>query len=56
MWVTERDFSSESEGPETSIESVETEMETVIYDLSGRRVEKMEKGIYIVNGKKVVVK
>ncbi len=29
---------------------------TFIYDLAGRRVEKMEKGIYIVNGKKVVVK
>ena len=29
---------------------------TVIYDLLGRRVEKMEKGIYIVNGKKVVIK
>ena len=27
---------------------------TVIYDLLGRRVEKMEKGIYIVNGKKVI--
>ena len=27
---------------------------TVIYDLAGRRVEKMEKGIYIVNGKKVI--
>ena len=27
---------------------------TVIYDLQGRRVDKMEKGIYIVNGKKVV--
>ena len=27
-----------------------------IYDLSGRRVEKMQKGIYIVNGKKVLVK
>ena len=27
-----------------------------IYDLTGRRVEKMEKGIYIVNGKKVVIK
>ena len=26
----------------------------VIYDLTGRRVEKMEKGVYIVNGKKVV--
>ena len=27
-----------------------------IYDLTGRRVEKAEKGIYIVNGKKVVIK
>lgn len=26
------------------------------YDLSGRRVEKMQRGIYIVNGKKVAVK
>ena len=30
--------------------------ETIIYDLMGRRVEKMDKGIYIVNGKKVIVK
>lgn len=29
---------------------------SVIYDLLGRRVEKMDKGIYIVNGRKVVVK
>ena len=36
------------------IENIEAETETVIYDLSGRRVEKMEKGIYIVNGKKVI--
>ena len=28
----------------------------VIYDLSGRRVENPEKGIYIVNGKKVAIK
>ena len=26
----------------------------IIYDLAGRRVEKMEKGIYIVNGRKVI--
>ena len=40
---------------DTAIESVEAESETVIYDLLGRRVEKMEKGgIYIVNGKKVI--
>ena len=28
--------------------------EYIIYDLMGRRVEKMEKGIYIVNGRKVL--
>lgn len=28
--------------------------EVIIYDLMGRRVEKMEKGIYIVNGRKVL--
>ena len=40
----------------TSIEDVELINENVvIYDLTGRRVEKMEKGIYIVNGKKVLV-
>ena len=30
------------------------EREAVIYDLSGRRVEKATKGIYIVNGKKIL--
>ncbi|MBO4642031.1 MAG: hypothetical protein J5661_04150 [Bacteroidaceae bacterium] len=34
--------------PETS--------DDAIYDLAGRKVEKAEKGIYIVNGKKVLVK
>ncbi len=32
------------------------EGETVYYDLSGRRVEHPTKGIYIINGKKVVIK
>ena len=33
------------------------EQEMVIYDLAGRRIEKIvERGIYIVNGKKVVIK
>ena len=38
----------------TSIEQIAADAELVIYDLAGRRVEKMEKGIYIVNGKKVI--
>ena len=40
----------------TGIESVESQNEAVIYDLSGRRVQTMTKGLYIVNGRKVVVK
>ena len=38
----------------TGINNINAAAELVIYDLSGRRVEKMEKGIYIVNGKKVI--
>jgi hypothetical protein len=42
----------------TAIEGVEVEnVEKVIYDLTGRRIEKITKaGIYIVNGNKVLVK
>ena len=42
----------------TGIESsvLEAQGSQLIYDLMGRRVEKAEKGIYIVNGKKVIVK
>lgn len=41
----------------TNVESVAFEEETVIYDLSGRRIEKItQPGIYIVNGKKSIVK
>ena len=42
-------------GTETGIGEVETESENaVIYDLAGRRVQGAQKGIFIVNGKKVV--
>ena len=42
----------------TSIEhsTLDTQPSTPIYDLMGRRVQQMEKGIYIVNGKKVVIR
>lgn len=45
-------------GETTGIENSELKIENsdVIYDLQGRRVEKMEKGVYIVGGKKVVIK
>ena len=40
------------------IQAVETEKakNDVIYNLAGQRVSKMQKGLYIVNGKKVLVK
>lgn len=44
-------------GTETAIENIEGAeygANAVIYDLSGRRVQKAQKGLYIVNGKKVV--
>lgn len=45
----------------TAIEQVEAqgstvEGSTVVYDLMGRRVKKAEKGIYIVNGRKVMIR
>lgn len=43
-------------GTTTGVESVESNNKApqVIYDLAGRRVSKAEKGIYIINGKKVI--
>lgn len=44
-------------GEMTDIDEVECDEDTnVYYDLSGRRIEQPTKGIYIVNGKKVLVK
>ena len=41
----------------TGIENVEGQSEgTAIYDLMGRRVENPTRGIYVINGKKVLVK
>ena len=48
-----------SDGDATGIDEVRSQMEEVregIFDLSGRRVENPTKGIYIVNGKKVIIK
>ncbi len=44
-------------GTETGIEGIEGAEEnaaSVVYDLSGRRVQNAQRGIYIVNGKKVI--
>ena len=42
------------EATEIEMSMANSQQPTAIYDLQGRRVEKMEKGIYIVNGKKVI--
>ncbi len=45
------------EGETTSIEAAEgTQLNEPIYDLSGRRVQKATKGLFIVGGKKVFIK
>ena len=43
-------------GDETAIETVESSVESnaVVYDLAGRRVQGAQKGIFVVNGKKVI--
>ena len=45
-------------GEATGIESIlnDANGKMVIYDMNGRRVQQMSKGLYIVNGKKVLVK
>lgn len=44
-------------GEETGIDSVATEDESVVHDLQGRRVTKLQKGnIYIKNGEKYILK
>lgn len=48
-------FSSEA----TAIEAVAAEGQRIrqaVYDLSGRRVDNPQKGIYIIDGRKVVIK
>ena len=40
----------------TGIDAIFAEGNNDIYDLSGRKVSKAQKGIYIVNGKKIAVK
>lgn len=52
-------LSIDGEGEATSIEDLEnsrTEELNIYYDLSGRRVVKPTKGVYIMNGKKVILK
>ncbi|MCH5306663.1 MAG: hypothetical protein J1E37_01180, partial [Prevotella sp.] len=50
-WIT-----SEPTGIETIQQEVDNLENAVIYNLQGVRVEKAQKGLYIVNGRKVVIK
>ena len=43
-----------ADGTTGVIELPTTALPAAVYDLSGRRVEKATKGVYIVNGKKVI--
>ncbi|MCM1515241.1 MAG: hypothetical protein NC080_02295 [Paraprevotella sp.] len=50
-----RAFTFSFDDIETSISAIESEnSNAVIYDLAGRRVQKADRGLYIVNGKKVM--
>ena len=48
----------EDDDTPTGISSIDAEgnASSVFYDLSGRRVSKPSRGVYIVNGKKVMIK
>jgi hypothetical protein len=52
-----RGLSIEINNGTTGINGVENEQrENVIYNLRGQRVENPTKGLYIINGKKVIIK
>lgn len=45
-----------TEATATDISTIQEAQKVVVYDLQGRRVQKAEKGLFIINGKKVLVK
>ena len=49
---------AQEQKPATAINSMNCQLDntTALYDLQGRRVARTSKGIYIVNGKKIVIK
>lgn len=46
----------EAGSDDTAIDNISATNATVVYDLLGRCVQNVEKGVYIVNGRKVVIK
>lgn len=55
---TAKDFVPFGGGEATGIETIDNEQLTIgdAYDLQGRKVQKLSKGIFIQNGRKIVVK
>ena len=54
-----KEFAGDFEEDETAIESLapaNTESDGAIYNMAGQRISKLQKGINIVNGKKIVVR
>lgn len=45
-----------TEATATGISTIQEAQKVVVYDLQGRRVQKAEKGLFIINGKKVLMK
>lgn len=56
--ISKIQYFEEGKTPETGIAAIQTSQDngTVIYNLNGQRLSEMQKGINIVNGKKVFVK
>lgn len=55
--ISVKGFSFSMEDVETAIRAIESENNDLeIYDIAGRRVPQAQKGLYIVNGKKVMFK
>ena len=56
-WYYIYNITLSKDGAQTGIKDIQNDQKVgVIYDLMGRKVNKMNKGIYIVNGKKYIVK
>ncbi len=60
QWVVFDNFQLTYYGPgEDGIENINANLlnkQNAIYNLNGQKVEKATKGLYIINGKKVVIK
>lgn len=56
-WMLFNNFTLTLYTADTGVEELTMDKsQLTIYDLTGRRVEKMEEGIYVVGGKKMVIK